>query len=302
MVLSNLWSRGSLLGTNAGRRSGARRRRRLTVLWVALFVALVGISSLVTATPSSHAGAAVTFGPRSAAADLPRARVGTLVNWPCAGCVVFVPSAYNPKVPTALLVALHGDEGVSSLITTAFTPAVSRANVILFAPQCPTDEGCRLRNGTAGHTNSWWGWLQYSTQYDDHWISREVGAIAARYNLDRRREYLAGWSGGADYLGWYAPTHASQFAAAAFVAGGTPYDPSCPSERFAGYFLMGSADFRYLSGQPTQVAAVLRHCGDPTKMIVLSGDDHQGTITAVIAQGYATRSLAWLLRHHLTPR
>lgn len=265
-------------------------------------IALVGVSSLVTATPSSHAVAAVTSGPRSAVVRLPRARVGALVDWPCAGCEVYVPSTYNPEVPTELLVALHGDEGVSSLIASAFTPAVSRANVILFAPQCPNDEGCRLRNGTAGYTNSWWGWLQYSKQYDDHWISREVSAIAARYNLDRSREYLVGWSGGADYLGWYALTHASQFAAAAFVVGGTPYDQSCPSERLAGYFLMGSTDFRYQSGQPTEVAAVLRRCGDPTKMIVLPGDDHETTIMAVIDQGYATRILSWLLRHRLTPR
>ena len=55
------------------------------------------------------------------------------VNWPCAGCFVYVPSTYNPKRPAALLVVLHGDEGVASLIASTWEPAAQRHNVILFA-------------------------------------------------------------------------------------------------------------------------------------------------------------------------
>jgi len=213
-----------------------------------------------------------------------------------------VPATYRPDAPSALLVALHGDEGVSTLIASVWTPVVAKANVILFAPQCPTSEGCRLQNGSVGYTNSWWGWLQYSGHYDDGWIARQVAAIAKRYTLDKNREYLVGWSGGADYLGWYAPRHASKFAAVAYVVGGVPYDPACPTYDLAAYFLMGSADFRYLSGQPSEVREILRRCGDPTKLVVVRGADHQGTIDTITTKSYGTKILAWLLKHSLHRR
>jgi len=208
-----------------------------------------------------------------------------------------VPSTYNPRVPSAILVALHGDEGVSSIIAGTWAPTTERMNVILFAPQCPTSEGCRLANGSAGYTNSWWGWLQFSGRYDDAWIGRQLAKVAASYNLDPARELLTGWSGGADFLGWYALRHASTFAAVAFVAGGVPYDSACPSGRLAGYFLMGSADFRYLSGQPSEVRGVLQRCGDPTKLVVLPGADHSGTSLAVSTLGYGQKILRWMLAH-----
>jgi dipeptidyl aminopeptidase/acylaminoacyl peptidase len=64
---------------------------------------------------------------------------------------------------------------------------------------------------------------------------------------------------------------------------------------------MGSADFRYLSGQPTQVRQVLRRCGNPTKMVVLAGADHQATI-ANLAGDRGGKILTWLLSHTLTHR
>lgn len=266
------------------------------------FVTTSAAATLIPARAQSLASVrTANTQPAAVDAGIAGGKTGTFQNWPCAGCMVFVPHTYDPNLPTALLVALHGDEGVSTVIASVFTPLVNRANVILFAPQCPTDDGCRLSDGSAGYTNSWWGWLQFSKQYDDGWIGRQVRSIAARYNLDRHREYLVGWSGGADYLGWYALRHATQFAAVAFVAGGTPYYSSCPSTKLAAYFLMGSADFRYLSGQPTQVRQVLRRCGNPTKMVVLAGADHQATI-ANLAGDRGGKILTWLLSHTLTHR
>jgi hypothetical protein len=225
--------------------------------------------------------------------------VGTLTNWPCTGCIVSVPSTYNPHIPTALLVALHGDEGAPAYIASTWMPVTQKANVILFAPQCPISEGCDVCvDGDCAV--SWWGWFQYSSTYDDAWIGRQVETIEKSYDIDRAREYVTGWSGGADYLGWYALAHADRFAAANFVVGGVPYFPSCPSRPLAAYFLMGSEDFRYLSGQPTQVQQVLQGCGDSTVMVVLPGEDHQGTIDALSTQGYATTILAWLMKHILT--
>ncbi|MGO9853790.1 MAG: hypothetical protein ACLPYY_01935 [Acidimicrobiales bacterium] len=210
-----------------------------------------------------------------------------------------IPATYNPSIPSALLVALHGDEGVSTYIFAAWQPVTDSDNVILFAPQCPTNLGCRFATGDGGYTNSWWAWFQYSPKYDNAWIGQQVSKIAAKYNLDSSREYLTGWSGGADYLGWYALDHSSQFAAAAFVAGGVPYYQSCPSPKMAAYFLMGTEDFRYLSGQPTEVEQILKRCGDLTKMIVLRGEDHEGTIAALTDQGYAQTIMKWLLLQRL---
>jgi poly(3-hydroxybutyrate) depolymerase len=241
--------------------------------------------------------AAVSGGPASHADQL----AVTRQDWPCTGCVVHIPSGYNPAKPNAILVALHGDEGNPSLIAPAWTPVSDRFNVILFAAQCPTNEGCRLTDGQGNTTNSWWGWLQYSPTYDDAWIGRQVDLIAAQYNLDAAREYLTGWSGGADYLRWYALAHADRFAAANWVVGGIPYYQSCPTARLAGYFLMGSNDFRYLSGQPSQVRAVLAGCHDPTNMAVLAGYDHQGTIDAMTGQGYGNKIMKWLMTHTLRP-
>lgn len=272
----------------------------LAVSLSATLLALPHSTAASVPTPTARFGAAshVAVADRSAASGLDH-KATVLENWPCAGCVVVLPNNYRPGQPTPILVALHGDEGVSSLIADAWAPVTTKKNVILFAPQCPTDEGCRLQNGSAGFTNSWWGWFQYSRGYDDNLIAREVDRIAARYALDPAREYLVGWSGGADYLGWYAPRHAARFAAVAYVAGGTPYDAACPTHKLAAYFLMGSADFRYLSGQPAQVRELLARCGDPTKWVVLAGADHQGTITSLSYGQRASSVLAWLLHHRL---
>ena len=94
--------------------------------------------------------------------------------------------------------------------------------------------------------------------------------------------------------------HADRFAAAAFVVGGVPYSTSCPTHKLAVYFLMGSADFRFLSGQPSEVRGVLQRCGDPTKLVVLAGADHQGTASAITTEGYGQKIVRWLLAHRLT--
>src|SRR5204863_6506187 len=113
----------------------------------------------------------------------------------------------------------------------------------------------------------------------------------------RSRQYLAGWSGGADYLGWYASRHADRFAAAAFIGGGVPYFGRCPSHRLAAYFLDGAADPRYGSGQPAQVKNLLASCGDDTDLVVLPSADHAATLGAVQGSGYGAAIVRWLARH-----
>jgi poly(3-hydroxybutyrate) depolymerase len=231
--------------------------------------------------------AAVVVGPSPARAGR------TIRDWPCAGCIVQVPSGHAVR-RRPLLVALHGDEGDPQLTAAVWGPVAAALGVVLFAPHCPVASG-------AGTTSSWWGWFQSGSRYDDGWIGRQAALVERRFRVDRRREYLAGWSGGADFLGWYALRHADRFAGAAFVAGGVPYTAACPSRRLAAFFLMGSNDFRFASGQPEQVRSVLAGCGSPTAEIVEPGADHQATITS-LQGGYARQVLAWLLRHRLARR
>ena len=257
---------------------------------VILLAAALGASAYVPA----GAGAPVVA---TGAAGAGRLDATTLVNWPCPGCIVQLPAGYRPGKPAALLVALHGDEGAPTLIAETLGPIASVRNTILFAPQCPTALGCRLANGPAGFTNSWWGWLQSSPTYDDAWLGKQIDLVESRYSVDRAHEYLFGWSGGADYMGWYALKDGARFAGAAFVSGGVPYVQTCPSGHLAAYFLLGGADPRYLSGQPSAVRSVLARCGDVTKEVVLPGADHQGAILALQTRGYAATILTWLARN-----
>jgi poly(3-hydroxybutyrate) depolymerase len=221
---------------------------------------------------------------RSAHAAGPR----VVRNWPCSGCVV---QASPSAKPQPLLVVLHGDEGDSAQIAAVWGPVAAARHMILFAPRCPAALGC---------PGSWWGWLQSGpAAYRDGWLGSQLAQVTARYRVDRTREYLAGWSGGADYLGWYALRHADRFAAAVFVAGGVPYVQACPARKLPAYFLLGGADPRYLSGQPSQVQHVLASCGSETKVVVVPGAGHQASIQALQSRGYAARIATWLLAYRI---
>lgn len=212
----------------------------------------------------------------------------TVSNYPCAGCITDVPPGYNPARPAPVLITLHGDEGSPSYISSIWDPVGEQAGTIVVNLQCPASLGC---------PGSWWAWLESYGNYDDAWIGRQVDQVQATYPIDSSREYLTGWSGGADYLGWYALAHANQYAAAALVAGGVPYQSWCPSAPLPTYFLMGSDDFRYQSGQPSAVKSILDQCGSPTMLTVLPSADHSGTIAALSNAGYARAILGWMEQH-----
>src|SRR5262249_35410391 len=119
----------------------------------------------------------------------------------------------EPPDPMPLLVVLHGDEGSPDRLVSAWKAAAADAGVLLFAPKCPKDEGC---------TGSWWRW-----HGDPAWLEREVGALEASHRIDPRRRFLAGWSGGAPYLGLFASRWFPRFAALSLAGGGAP--PSDPA-------------------------------------------------------------------------
>jgi poly(3-hydroxybutyrate) depolymerase len=195
-----------------------------------------------------------------------------------------------------LLVALHGDEGrdlgleaATGGVVSLWQQASDAAGYLLFAPACPAARGC---NGAFSD------WLA-ADGYDPSpealaWLDERVDELERRYNVDRAREYLAGYSGGAYWLGAYAPARASRFAAVAFVAGGMPAYHAfhgCPARRLPGYFLGGDGDFR-TEGQMSDTASAFVACGQEIELDLVANADHQATI-ASLATGRAAAILTW---------
>lgn len=255
---------------------------------IALLLALGALLLAAGAGTADAAGA----GTADAAGTTADRGVRVIRDWPCAGCLVVLPRTIGRATP--VLVALHGDEGSPDLMASVMGRAAAARGLILFAPHCPVARGCSFPNGAAT-TSSWWGWLQ-SGRYDEAWLGAQLGRVTARYRVQHARRFVAGWSGGADFLGWYALRHATTFSAAAFLAGGVPYYTRCPAAPLPAYFLLGAADPRYLSGQPGQVESVLRSCGSETYVDTVPNADHQATL-ATLWSGKAQTLVDWLLKH-----
>jgi poly(3-hydroxybutyrate) depolymerase len=214
----------------------------------------------------------------------------------CPSCVVHVPPGYDASHPVRLVVALHGDEGrefgldaATAGVIALWRDAADAAGFLLFAPACPAAHGC---------DGAFSDWLA-ADGYDPPaaslgWLDTQVDELEARYNIDRSREYLGGHSGGAYWLGAYAPARASRYAAVAFVAGGMPAYHTlhgCPSRSLPGYFLGGDGDPR-TSGQMSDTANAFQACGEPIQLQLVTGADHEATI-ASLANGNAAAILAW---------
>lgn len=221
---------------------------------------------------------------------------------PCTDCRVHVPPGYAPGVATRLVVALHGDEG-RDYGTSAATAGVidlwrggaDDRGFIVLALACPAELGC---NG------AWSDWLAAEGyRVSDaalEWLDAQVDAIEATYAIDTSAEYLAGYSGGAYWLGYVAPARSARFAATAFVAGGMPAYHAfhgCPSCSIPGYFLGGDGDYR-TAGQMSDTATAFDGCGQEIMLDLVTGD-HQQTI-ASLGGGKAGDVLDWFLQRPLS--
>ncbi len=216
----------------------------------------------------------------------------TLVDWPCPGCVTVVPdaapstrSAPAPSGPAPLLIALHGDGGNVRPLVRAWQAAAASAGVVLLAPRCPRELGC-----TSG---SWWQWLD-TAGHDPAWLGAQIDAVAARFPVDPRRTYATGYSGGATYLGWYAPLHAARFAAIAHVAGGASYRQACPACKVPVLFVLGATD-PMIGPYTRPLHDYYRTCGGhETSWETLPGVTHDSILQSLQA-GKAREILGWLL-------
>jgi poly(3-hydroxybutyrate) depolymerase len=198
-----------------------------------------------------------------------------LADVPCAGCRAVFPEANDP-VP--LLVVLHGDWGhsPSELLTTWERHALPRG-VALLSLACPRDLGC---NG------SYWQW-----NGDPSWVNAQVDALAAKRPIDRAHVWLAGWSGGASYMGMRAQEFQRRFAALVYHGGGIPpSDVVCPPAPAPVLFLVG--DKNPLHHLAVRLRGHHDTCNEDVSWRLVPGADHGGEWSALDAHGAAI--LAWL--------
>lgn len=145
---------------------------------------------------------------------------------PCAKCTLDIP----PKLdgPAPLLVVLHGDLDHATNAVKRWRAAAKARGVVLLGLECPASEGCK---------GSWWQWAG-----DPAWLIAQVDAVAKQVSIDPARIYLAGWSGGASYIGMNAPAWAGRFAGLVIHGGGMAPPAACAGHVARTYFLVGDAN------------------------------------------------------------
>src|SRR5689334_23255801 len=110
---------------------------------------------------------------------------------PCKGCLLDVPKS---DTPLPMLVVMHGDREAAPAAHARWRAAAKQRKWVLLSLDCPVDEGC-----TKAKEHSWWQWGG-----EPQWIVERVADVRERVAIDPARIYLAGWSGGATYLGMRA--------------------------------------------------------------------------------------------------
>jgi polyhydroxybutyrate depolymerase len=199
---------------------------------------------------------------------------------PCRGCVVIAPKARARP----LLVLLHGDRQSPATLAAAFRSLAVARDLAVFAPACPADRGCDAR--------SFWRW-----NGDPAWLDALVDDVAARYDVDRDRIWLVGWSGGASYMGARIADLGARYAALGFLGGGMVGD-GCASDPLPAYFLVGDAN--PLHHLARTLRAALERCGHDVTWTLLPGADHGAEWDAVVAPARQRALLDFLAAHPRT--
>ena len=208
---------------------------------------------------------------------------------PCKGCFVDLPAASSAPAP--LLVLLHGDPPAGSTtpdvagVAALFAKPANQRSIVVFTPRCPKAEGCTL--------GSWWQWEKGDPTV---WLEAQVSAVETLVAIDPDRIYIAGWSGGASYLGWWASALGGRFAAVAHLGGGIgPPTKACGYCSVPALFVVGDANTYH------HLAVGLRDhyvgCGFETKWELHKKAGHPEEWAAVAAPGAADAILGWFLAH-----
>jgi len=202
-------------------------------------------------------------------------------DYPCKGCLFDPPAASSEKSP--LLVVLHGDFDSAQNAASPWEKAAQKRGIALFVPQCPAAEGCK---------GSYWQW-----DGEPKWLDAQIRTIESSYAIDADRVWVAGWSGGASYLGWRAAALGDRYAAVVIAGGGMP--PSsmtkCPTSALPVYFMVGDANPLH------HLAKSLREyfdaCGGEVVWDLQKGANHGGELVALGKSDKMATILDWLVAH-----
>jgi predicted esterase len=177
-----------------------------------------------------------------------------------------------------LLVVLHGDSGITPAeLAAKWERFAAPRDVRVLALTCPKELGC---NG------SWWRW-----DGDPSWITAQVDAFAAQHPVDRARMYLAGWSGGASYIGMRTQAFEKTFAALVIHGGGVrPRAEGCSGTKTPVAFLYGTAN--PLHDLAERLHDHYESCGSEMKTVLLPKADHAAELKALDEHGPAI--IDWL--------
>lgn len=195
---------------------------------------------------------------------------------PCDGCAIAFPEREGP-VP--LLVVLHGDHGQATHWLARWRDAALDHGWAVLSLQCPEDLGCE--------EGVWYRW-----DGDPQWILQQIDKLAEGAEIDRSQLYLAGWSGGAAYLGMHMRSWQG-FAGLVMHGGGvTPRDGRCAKPAPPVYFLVGDKNQYHQS--TVWFRDHLRDCRARVKWDLLKGGYHPDEDKA-LDPAKAGEILEWLI-------
>ena len=201
-------------------------------------------------------------------------------DFPCPGCIAVIPAEATKSAPVPLLVVLHGDEGSPTVALGPWLRPAREKGMALLAVRCPVAKGC---------ARSYWQW-----NGDPEFLDAQAEAMASEYPIDRDRQYLSGWSGGASYLARASARLSSRWAAISLAGGGMPPDdgacPVCPRPT---YYLAGNRNPLFELTDRTRAALVA--CNVPVRWTLLPGSDHGAELADLSRPQRATEILDFLL-------
>lgn len=191
---------------------------------------------------------------------------------PCDRCVLEVPSG---KRDMPMLVVLHGDREHAKDAAARWRAAAKANGWALLALEVPKGD-------------SWWRW-----DGDPQWVIARAQKVIADASVDVQRVYLAGWSGGATFIGDHVQAWEPVFAGIVIHGGGrAPADDRCVT-RLPAFFLVGSGNKLH----PLAVALrkYLAGCKQEIVWDVVEHAAHDAERKA-LTQKKATAILRWLSR------
>lgn len=199
---------------------------------------------------------------------------------PLAPSVDVTPALSAATDPAPLLVVLHGNHETAGQRAAKWQDAAARRGWRLLALDCPRDLGCNA-------DGQWYAWNGSAG-----WIFDRVRELAQRERIDASRIYLAGWSGGATYIGRRMPEWQRVFAAVVIHGGGAPpRDATCPDRPFPAYFLVG--DQNPAHDGAVRLRTYHQDCGQVVKWDLLPGANHPRE-DAALTPAKADEILRWL--------